>query len=82
MCIYIYSCMYIYIYVYVKKTVPKDVKKTVLMGDLVKLVLIRHEEKMLGHILRRDFDHILRRPTVDESFLRPQKDWNRVGTGM
>ena len=57
------------------KEIVEDVKKTVLVGDLVWL----RQEKMLGHVLRRDAHDLIRMPTVDDNLARPHQLWKRVG---
>ena len=54
---------------------PAKIKTTTLVGDLVLL----RQQKLLGHILRRDSTDILREPTVDSDLNRPQQTYKRVG---
>ena len=53
----------------------KKFKTTTLVGQLVQ----DRQVNMLGHVLRRDMDHLLRKVTCDEELQRPHKGFKRVG---
>ena len=47
-------------------------KETILVGDLILL----RQQKLLGHLLRRDPDHMLRKPALNNDFEIPHI-WHR-----
>ena len=58
-----------------KITTNEDFKITKLVGDII----LERQMTLLGHVLRRDTDHLMRQVTCDEQLKRPYQLYKKTG---